>query len=128
MLEALEACLGIVTDAAKVAGIDRGTHYNWLREDPEYKAAVESLNDIVLDFAESALHKRIKEGSDTATIFFLKTKGKGRGYVERTEITGADGAPIKTENMNLTRLTLDELRELERLAKLASDTKGDIKA
>ena len=30
----------------------------------------------------------------SAVIFFLKTKGKKRGYVERNEVTGKDGAPI----------------------------------
>ena len=29
--------------------------------------------------------------SDTAIIFFLKTRAKNRGYVERQEITGKDG-------------------------------------
>ena len=76
MIEALEKTLGIVTTAAKIAGIDRSTHYEWLKNDPEYKAAVESLDDVVLDFAESQLHKRIKDGDTTATIFYLKTKGK----------------------------------------------------
>jgi hypothetical protein len=40
---------------------------------------------MTIDFAESQLHKQIKEGSTAATIFFLKTKGKQRGYVERIE-------------------------------------------
>jgi len=39
------------------------------------------------------LHKQIGEGNTSATIFYLKTKGKNRGYVERQEITGADGMP-----------------------------------
>ena len=34
MIEALEKSLGIVSTAAvKMAGISRGTHYNWLKED-----------------------------------------------------------------------------------------------
>lgn len=41
--------------------------------------------DIALDFAESELFKQIKEGNITGVIFFLKTKGKKRGYIERSE-------------------------------------------
>lgn len=95
MVEALEKTLGIVTTAAKIVGIDRCTHYEWLKNDPEYKAAVESLDDIVIDFAESQLHKKIKEGDTTATIFYLKTKAKKRGYIERQEIAGVEDQPLK---------------------------------
>lgn len=87
MIEALKKSLGIVTTACKEVGIERQTHYNWLKDDPDYKAQVEALDDMVLDFAESKLHQSINNGSDTATIFFLKTKGKKRGYVEKSEIT-----------------------------------------
>lgn len=95
MLEALEKSLGVVTTAAKAAGIDRDTHRLWLKDDAEYKAKVEELSDVALDFAESQLHKQILNGEVTSTIFFLKTKGKQRGYVERQEHTGADGGPIE---------------------------------
>ena len=86
MLEALEQSLGIVTSACKKVGIGRTTHYMWLKEDEEYKKAVESIEDIALDFAESQLHEQIRDGNTTATIFLLKTKGKKRGYIERQEI------------------------------------------
>lgn len=86
MIEALEKSLGIVTTAAKAVGIDRSTHYDWYNNDPEYRAAVDSISDIALDFAESQLHKQIKGGEVSSTIFYLKTKGKKRGYVERTEV------------------------------------------
>jgi len=43
------------------------------------------IENIALDFAESQLHKQIKEGNSTSTIFYLKTKGKKRGYIERQE-------------------------------------------
>ena len=85
MLEALEASLGIVTTAAKKVGIHRKTHYDWMRTDEAYRMAVRDIDDVAVDFAESQLHKLIKEGNPAANIFFLKTKGKHRGYTERHE-------------------------------------------
>ena len=94
LVEALEKSLGVVSTACKAAGISRDTHYRWLKEDPEYKAQVEELSEVAIDFAESHLHKLIRDGNPAATIFFLKTKGKGRGYVERQEIAVAEKKPL----------------------------------
>jgi hypothetical protein len=88
MIEALEKSLGIVTTACLSVGINRKTHYDWLKNDEEYKSQVLSIEDMTIDFAESQLHKQIKGGNTSATIFYLKTKGKNRGYVERQEISG----------------------------------------
>jgi hypothetical protein len=97
MLDALEKSLGVVTAACKAVGIGRTTHYLWMQEDAEYRAAVDGLSDVALDFAESQLHKQIKEGNSTATIFFLKTKGKKRGYIERQEVEVASGKMFQIE-------------------------------
>jgi hypothetical protein len=86
MLDALEKSLGVVTSACKIVGIGRTTHYEWMKDDADYKKAVEEIGDVAIDFAESQLHKQIQDGNSTATIFFLKTKGKKRGYVESQEI------------------------------------------
>ena len=86
LIEALEKSLGIVTTACKSVGVARSTFYKWVSEDVDFKASVEDIGNIALDFAESQLHKQIKEGSGAATIFYLKTKGKKRGYIERTEV------------------------------------------
>ena len=89
----MEKALGVVTTACKTVGISRQTHYNWLN-DPDYAAAIEDVSEVAVDFAESHLHKLIKDGNPAATIFFLKTKGKGRGYVERQEIAVAEKKPL----------------------------------
>lgn len=99
MIEALEKSLGIVTVAAKQVGISRQTHYNWMADDPEYKTSVDGIADIALDFAESQLHKQIQDGEVSSTIFYLKTKGKKRGYIERTELSGPDGSPIQHQSI-----------------------------
>jgi|TARA_Y100000033_G_C2752387_1_gene114606 predicted DNA-binding transcriptional regulator AlpA len=94
ILEALEQSLGVVTSACKKIGIGRTTFYGWLKEDPEFKKQVDDISNIALDFAESQLHQQIKKGNTSATIFYLKTKGKKRGYVERTEHTGFEGTKL----------------------------------
>jgi hypothetical protein len=94
MLAALERALGIVSTACTAAGIARSTHYNWLKSDKEYENAVRMINERTLDFAESHLHKLIQDGNPAATIFFLKTKGKKRGYIERQEIEVQEKKPL----------------------------------
>lgn len=94
LLAALEQSLGVVTDACNEVGISRSTFYNYCREDEDFKKEVEELQDLALDFVESQLFKNIKNGSDACTIFYMKTKGKKRGYIERTELTGENGQPL----------------------------------
>ena len=93
IVNALEQTLGVVTSACKIVGINRSTFYRWLEDDSEFKKQVNDISNIALDFAESKLHEQIRDNNTTATIFYLKTKGKKRGYIERQEITGADGMP-----------------------------------
>jgi len=103
VLKALVNSLGIVTDACKEAKINRATYYKWLKSDAEFKAASDDVIEVAIDFAESKLFQKMNgvevekynsQGepviysippSDTALIFYLKTKGKKRGYIERTE-------------------------------------------
>jgi hypothetical protein len=95
LLDALEKSLGVVTTACKTSNVGRTTYYDWLKTDDDFKQQVESIQDIALDFAESQLHKQIGDGSTAATIFYLKTKGKNRGYVERQEIEVNEPKPFK---------------------------------
>lgn len=94
MLEALERTLGVVTTAAKTCNIARTTHYRWLREDEEYMEAVKDIQESAIDFAESSLHQQIKEKIPSSTIFYLKTKGKNRGYVEKQQIEITERKPL----------------------------------
>jgi hypothetical protein len=86
MLSALQKTLNNVTAACKIANVPRRTFYDWLENDPEFKKETEEIPEMVVDFAEDALLKKIKSGDTIATIFYLKTKGKKRGYIEKQEI------------------------------------------
>ena len=101
ILKALENSLGVVTVACKQADIPRSTYYKWLKEDQEFSKAVKEIENIALDFAESQLHTQMKDGSTSATIFYLKTKGKKRGYVERSELDVTSNNERIKINVNL---------------------------
>jgi len=107
MIKALELSLGVVTTAAKHCGIDQSTHYKWMKQDEDYLNAVLAIEEITLDFAESQLHKQIRNGHVAATIFFLKTKGKKRGYIERTQIED-----VKPTFEELKSLSDDDLQRI----------------
>ena len=99
VLEALEKSLGIVTTACKKVGIGRTQYYQWLKDDEEFAKAVDDIQNIALDFAESKLHEQIGDGNTSATIFYLKTKGKKRGYIERSDINVSSDDRIKIDIM-----------------------------
>ena len=80
MLLALVKTMGVVMYAAREAGISRRVHYNWLKEDENYKDAVNLVNDIALDFSEARLFKCVEEDNLRAITFLLRTRGKSRGY------------------------------------------------
>ena len=86
LLFSLTKTLGIVSSACETLGISRTTYYKYYNEDAEYKKQVDDIGEATIDFAESKLFELIKSGNTAATIFFLKTKGKKRGYVEKQEI------------------------------------------
>jgi predicted site-specific integrase-resolvase len=94
LIEALEKTMGIVTRACQLVDISRNTFYRYYNDDEAFKAKVDDIENIALDFAESKLHKMIGDENTAAVIFYLKTKGKKRGYIERNEVTGAEGSQI----------------------------------
>lgn len=87
LLKALEKHLGIVTTACKEVGLSRNVFYVYYNTDEEFRKEVDAINDFTLDFAESQLLKKVKEGSERSILFYMKYKGKKRGYNDSLDIT-----------------------------------------
>lgn len=71
-----------LTETCKRLGISRAVHDTWMRSNDDYRLCVSHIEEAQVDFAQTALIKRIAEGSDTLIWNFLKTKGRHRGYGE----------------------------------------------
>lgn len=95
--KAITEASGILTAAARILGCSRTTVHRYVNQYATVKAAYEEANESMIDFAEQQLFKNIKAGKEASIFFFLKTKAKHRGYVERAELTGKDGGAIETK-------------------------------
>jgi hypothetical protein len=102
LLVALEKSLGIVTPACKEVGISRDRFYEYYKTDEDFKKKVDDINDIQLDFVESQLFKKIKEGNSEMIRFYMKYKARKRGYTDTIDITtnGKDLNRIEIEIIN----------------------------
>lgn len=86
-----------VSATCTALGISRNTFYDWINKDHQLKEQIEEANEGLIDIVESKLLNQINENQLTAIIFFLKTKGQARGYVEAQNLqhTGRNGGPIE---------------------------------
>lgn len=107
MIQAMEKNLGVVTTACTEIGIHRSMHYHWMQNDEKYYNAIKEIENVAIDFVESKLHACIKDMDTTAIIFFLKTKGKERGYSEKHILDVTN-----TVRPDLSHLSVDELQKL----------------
>ena len=78
-LSTLEKSMGVVSSVLKKMDISRSQYDSWMKN-LEFKNRVDIINEASLDFVENQLLKQIKDGDLAAIQFYLKTKGKKRGY------------------------------------------------
>ena len=74
-----------ITATCDALGISRKTFYEWKDKKKKLAEGLEAADEAILDFAESKLVEHIQNDDVQALMFFLRTKGKKRGYVEKTE-------------------------------------------
>jgi len=124
-IEIYKANLGNVSESCKKAGIkSRQTFYGWLAEHKDFAEAIKEVEEQLLDFVESQQMLLIrgvpkyktKDGVREFTgwetrpdrdliKFYLLTKGKSRGYVDKRQIE-----LTTPEHQRLQQLSDDELQ------------------
>lgn len=94
MISALKESNGFVSKACYILGCSRTHFYNKLKDYSTVQQTLEDIREERNDYVENKLMRQIENDNLTAIIFYLKTQAKGRGYVERNEVTGADGGAL----------------------------------
>mgnify|MGYP000197292413 CR=1 FL=1 len=95
IIEAITASGGMVHHAAKSLGVSPQAIYKRAKKNPEITEAITNTRELITDMAETKLIQAIRDGKSWAIMFYLKCMAKDRGYVERQEVGGVDGGPVK---------------------------------
>lgn len=86
------------TEIARILGISMDTLSRREKESAEFADAIKTGRAKANAFVGGKLMELIKQGNVAATIFYMKARC-GWLEVNRTELSGVDGKPIKTEQM-----------------------------
>lgn len=92
-------------DALKIS---RQTFYNWLENVPKIKDGIEEADESLIDFAETKLIEKINNGDTSCIQFYLRTKGRKRGYITQTEVAPTNSFAITVADAK-AKETLEEL-------------------
>lgn len=101
-IDAIPKTGGIISTIAARIGCDWHTARKYIDNHPTIKQVYLDECERVTDLAESQLIAAINNGDMQAVKFYLTTKGKKRGYVERQEVTGADGDALTIRIVDVT--------------------------
>lgn len=94
IIEGLNSMNGMVYLAARKIGCNPQTIYNRMKTNTAIREACDNARGELIDISEQKLRAAVLNGEPWAVAMVLKTLGKNRGYVERQEVTGADGNDI----------------------------------
>ena len=85
-----------ISATCEALGISRETFYEWCDKFPHIKQGIEAAQESLVDYADTKLMEKVQEGNMQALQFFLKAKGKKRGFDEsrKIEVGGIGGEPI----------------------------------
>jgi hypothetical protein len=105
---------GTISGAARAAQINRSTHYDWFRDDPEYVERFTASGVVAVENLETEMRRRaivgwdepvfqggkqvgvIKKRSDVLLIFALKA-ARPHVYRDHYIVRGDDGKPLPLE-------------------------------
>jgi hypothetical protein len=98
LIDAFAECMGIIKCACDRVGTTRQNFNVHYRKDEDFKKAIDDILEEQIDFVETKMVEGIRNGNDKLILFYLRTRGKHRGWGETTDIT-SNGETINTTPM-----------------------------
>ena len=131
VLEAIRGSNGIITNIQRKLEASRGQKISWdttakyVDKWEETKTALQSEKEAVLDMAEHNILKDIIDRHDVGTSkWYLRMKGKERGYIETSEVQMASADPLNI-NLNGDMMSAEDLAQSQGVEICNAEDSGD---
>lgn len=131
VLEAIRGSNGIITNVQRKLEASRGQRISWdttakyVDKWEETKTALQSEKEAVLDMAEHNILKDIIDRHDVGTSkWYLRMKGKERGYIETSEVQMASADPLNI-NLNGDMMSAEDLAQSQGVEICNAEDSGD---
>lgn len=116
-VQTLESCNGVITTACNIHHVSKATLYRYRKKYKTFGEAVNEAKGLQIDYAESKLFKLIEEKNVTAIIFFLKTRGRDRGYGEKYVPEREQEKPRPEQDKRAIRLLAETKEQIKEVLK-----------
>lgn len=116
MLEAIEGSNGLISKIQRNLKLALGEHICWetveryVHKWESCEQAVKAEKEEMLDLAENNVFKELAKGDIHTSKWYLRMKGKERGYIETQEIHNVNEDPLNI-NINGEPMTDKQLEE-----------------
>jgi len=110
LIDELRKSLGIITIACRKCNIGRDAFYSWYNKEQWFHDAYEQILEEQIEFVENKLVECIQDKDHTAIIFYLKTKGRKKGWREINDVNiQSDNLKIEFGNADLSDEKKDKI-------------------
>lgn len=118
--KAIDGCYGVLSTVARRCDVTRAAIYKFINKpkNKDIASLIKKDGERIIDIAENKLFESIKGGDKKDIQFFLKTKGKDRGYVEKQEIISQSKSDVKID--------LSEFKEYVEEKESGTDNKASV--
>ena len=130
MLEAIQGSQGLVSkiqrklEAILGEKISWDTTEKWIHKWEEAETAVKNEKEAMLDIAENNIFKDMVNGDTATSKWYLRMKGKERGYIETSEVQMASADPLNI-NLNGDMMSAEDLAQSQGVEICNAEDSGD---
>lgn len=103
-----------ISEACELAGIDRGTYYNWMESIDDFSTKMEDAKDWVNEIARAVVAQKITKRKDVETAKWWLERRVKEKFSTRNELTGANGdnlITVKIEDYGTKDNTTEETKK-----------------
>ena len=83
LIDAMVDSLGVIKTACESCKCSRQSYYDFMRDDEEFKKAIETSKRASHDYVRSILIENIKAKKEASVFFYMKTQ---MGWIEKTKM------------------------------------------